>query len=318
MTGGAGEATRTDRVSIRIRGERPGDEEAIDAVNCQAFRSRDEAHIVQLIRDVIPTFDRRLSVTAWDGRQMVGHTLFTPADIRLMGRTVRALAVAPVGVIPSHQRRGIGRAMLEYGHELGRGDRFALAFLNGHPSYYPRLGYRRCFGFAKITIDVEKLPPASEELIPWPVRAEDVPWLVQRFAAEWADVDFSWLRGSNLGEWTLPGANALIWRTRDGARAAYTLSSAGGAEMKMLLAEDPALAREVIAAVRPPILQHHPSGWLAGEVLDPQWATAEARLSPAAMAIELQEGVLEPVIQAVESGRRPPGFCNWPMPFIGC
>ena len=305
-------------MSIEIRSERPGDEGAIDVVNCQAFGSRGEAYLVELIREIIPTFDRRLSITAWDGDQMVGHVLFTPAEIRLMGETVRALAVAPVGVIPSHQKRGIGTAMLQYGHDLGREEGFALAFLNGHPSYYPRLGYKECFGFSKVTIDEGKLPSPSRELVPWPVRPADVPWLVERFAREWADVDFAWLRGKSLAEWTYPGTNALIWRTAEGRRAAYTLAPIEGKGLNLLLAEDPELARDVIAAVMPPSLDHHPSGWLAREALDGEWATVEAKSSSAAMAIGLQEGVLEAVVEAVESGRRRPGFCNWPIPFLLC
>ena len=305
-------------MSIQIRSERPGDEEAIDVVNCQAFESSGEAYLVRLIREIIPTFDRRLSITAWDGEQMVGHTLLTPASIRLMGKTLPALAVAPVGVIPSHQKRGIGRAMLDCGHDLGRRYGFDLALLYGHPSYYPKVGYRACFGLAKVTIDVEKLPPPSQKLLAWPVLPADVPWLTQRFAAEWADVDFAWLRGDSLAEWTYPGVSAVVWRTEDGRRAGYTLRGVGRQSLSLLLADDPALARDVIATVKPPSLDHHPSGWLAGEALDPDWAAAEAAPHDAAMAIELGSGVLDPVIEAVSSGRRPPGFCNWPIPVLLC
>jgi hypothetical protein len=141
---------------------------------------------------------------------------------------------------------------------------------------------------------------------------------VERFCVEWADVDFSWQWGSSLAEWTYPGVNALIWRTGDGRRAAYTLRVVKGDGLKMLLADDPALARDVIATFKPPSLQHHPSGWLAREALDPRWSRAEAKRSAAAMALELQEGVLAPAINALESGERPPGFCNWPIPFMLC
>lgn len=86
----------------------------------------------------------------------------------------------------------------------------------------------------------------------------------------------------------------------------------------MLLAEDPALAREVIATIRPATIEHHPSGWLARNVLDPTWATCEVELSQAAMACELQEGVLQPYLQALESGKRLPGFTRFPLPFLAC
>jgi hypothetical protein len=41
---------------------------------------------------------------------------------------------------------------------------FPLDFLAGHPSYYPRHGYRACFGWAHIKVDVEKLPAPEIEL----------------------------------------------------------------------------------------------------------------------------------------------------------
>ena len=305
-------------MSIKIRSERAGDEEAIDVVNCQAFRSRDEAYLVELVREIIPTFDRRLSITAWDADQMVGHALFTPANVRLLGETVTALAVGPVAVIPSRQKQGIGTAMLQHGHELGQREGFAFAFLNGHSSYYPRLGYRECFGFANVTIDMEKLPPSARRLVPWPVRPGDVPWLIERYAAEWADVDFAWLRGSNLAEWTFPGVNAVVWRTEDGVRAGYALRSVKGDKLKLLLSDNAALARDVIATTKPSSLEHHPSGWLARNALDAAWSNAEANRSGAAMAIELQKGSLDPVIEAVETGQRPPGVCKWPIPFMLC
>ena len=54
-------------VEIDIRGERPGDEDAIEAVVTSAFKSKDEANIVRLMRTHHPTFDPRFSVTAWAG-----------------------------------------------------------------------------------------------------------------------------------------------------------------------------------------------------------------------------------------------------------
>ena len=46
---------------------------------------------------------------------MVGHALFSPVRLPLMGETVRALAV-----LPNFQRQGIGGPLLGYGHDLGR------------------------------------------------------------------------------------------------------------------------------------------------------------------------------------------------------
>ena len=47
------------------------------------------------MRNAYPLYDRRFSVKMWYGDEMVGHALFSPVRLRLMGETVRALAVLP-------------------------------------------------------------------------------------------------------------------------------------------------------------------------------------------------------------------------------
>ena len=87
----------------------------------------------------------------------------------------------------------------------------------------------------------------------------------------------------------------------------------------MFLADDLSLAQDVIAAMKPSSLDHHPAGWLARNVADSEWATVEdIAVFKEAMACELQEGALEPYMRAVESKGRLPGHCNWAPPFMLC
>ena len=243
--------------------------------------------------------------------------LFTPVSARLMGETVSALVVGPVVVAPEYRKRGIGGRMLGFGHDLGRREGFQIAFLAGIPSYYPRYGYQACFGFGKTTIDTERLPAQTQELEAWPVRPADIPWLMERHRVEWEDVDFACVRGSAIGEWTMPGVEAIVWRTLEGSRAAYTLAT-NRKSLDLLLADDVAMAREVLARVRPEGLSMHPSGWLARHVLDDVWGVAHASRSDAAMACELQPGALEPYLRALDAGERDPGLSNWLLPFVLC
>jgi putative acetyltransferase len=302
--------------NIEIRSERVGDEDSIDLVNCTAFGKMDEAHIPRLLRQYYPCFDRQYSITAWDRNRMVGHALFSPARIRFMDETIVALAVAPVAVIPEYQKRGIGEMMMNYGHEMGCRDGFLLAFLCGHPEYYPRMKYIPCFGFAKIIIESDKLPGPSHMLTPYPVRESDIPWLVNRFEIECADIDFSWLRGNSISEWVLPSTSAMVWRDKDGRRAGYTLSKPSTNHLNLLLADDADLAREIIFTIKPQTIEHHECGWLYQNAIDKSWGKAEVKLSKAAMACELQDGVLKPLLDALESKQRLPGFCNWPITFV--
>ena len=151
-----------------------------------------------------------------------------------------------------------------------------------------------------------------------PVRQADVRWLADRSAAEWDHVDFGWLWGARLAEWAIPCMNAIVWWTEDGHRAGYTVNRPGRDTSALVLAADPVLAREVITTLKPKNLSHHPSGGLVQNALDQKWATAEAKPSQAAMACELQEGVLQPYLEALESGKRLPGFTLFPLPFLAC
>lgn len=297
-------------MALRITAERPGDEDAIAETVCKAFESDLEAHIVSGMRLHYPAFDRRFSLVAWDGDDCVGHALFTPTRLRLLGEPILALGVGPVAVVPERQRQGIGGQLMRHGHELGKREGFALAFLVGHPEYYPHHGYKACYGFGEITVDTEKLPSPSRRLFARPVQPADLPWLAHRFAAEWADVDFAPIWGATLAEWTAPGVSAVLWCTEEGERAAYMLWKRP--------AQDPDLARDAITQWRPTTIAHHPSGWLARQVLDPAWGRDTVEVSPAAMACELRDGVLDPYLRAVNAGLRPPGSTVWPMPFLVC
>lgn len=101
-----------------------------------------------------------------------------------------------------------------------------------------------------------------------------------------------------------------MWRTEDGRPAAYVAKGVPG---QMVIGDDDALVRDVIATIRPEGLAQHPSVWLARGVLDPAWGTAEATAFDAAMACELQEGVLEPCLEARAAGESLPGQCPWPL-----
>src|SRR5260370_27683850 len=54
-----------------------------------------------------------------------------------------AVALAPVAVLPEHQRKGIGGRLIRYGLELLRCRGEKIVIVVGHPDYYPRFGFSR-------------------------------------------------------------------------------------------------------------------------------------------------------------------------------
>lgn len=108
------------------------------AVERAAFGRDGEAALVQRLREAGD------ATTEWvaevDGT-MVGHVLYSPVRIE-HGDDGSALGLAPVGVPPPWQRRGIGRALIEASlAALRRDGHHALVVVLGDPDYYSRFGF---------------------------------------------------------------------------------------------------------------------------------------------------------------------------------
>jgi putative acetyltransferase len=126
-------------VRIRIENTEGIDERAaIRAVNEAAFGGPDEADLVDKLRG---NEHALISLVAELERVIVGHIMFSRMWIDSSPGWVSAVALAPVAVLPEHQRTGIGGLLIQHGLVLlrGRGEKIVLVI--GHPSYYPRFGF---------------------------------------------------------------------------------------------------------------------------------------------------------------------------------
>jgi len=127
--------------AILIRSETPADHAAISEVVSLAFGRADEARLVGALR-ASEAFIPELSLVAeFDGR-IVGHLLFTRLHIRTPDASVAALALAPLSVHPEVQNRGIGMQLTRDGLDRCRRLSHGLVIVLGHPTYYPRFGFR--------------------------------------------------------------------------------------------------------------------------------------------------------------------------------
>ena len=123
---------------MRIRPETAADLAAIREVNRLAFDGEDEARLVDALRDGGYV---RLSLVAEEEGRVVGHILFSDLPIVTEGGTVQALALAPMAVIPSHQRRGIGSMLVGEGLRTCAEAGHRIVVVLGHPEFYPRFGF---------------------------------------------------------------------------------------------------------------------------------------------------------------------------------
>jgi putative acetyltransferase len=121
-----------------IRHEKPSDVAAIHHVNEQAFNRPAEANLVDTLRARAKV---SLSLVAVEGDRIVGHILFSPVSIETAEKTVSAIGLAPMAVLPEFQRQGIGSLLVRSGLAECREAGHLVVVVLGHPEYYPRFGF---------------------------------------------------------------------------------------------------------------------------------------------------------------------------------
>ncbi|WP_086842697.1 GNAT family N-acetyltransferase [Amycolatopsis kentuckyensis] len=126
-----------------IRRETPADRASIHAVHSEAFRREPgvtpiEAPLVDELRAEGDLINALSLVAVLDGA-VVGHVCCSRA--RLGEDTRTAVGLGPLGVLPAHQKSGVGsalmHAMVGAADALGHG----LVVLLGEPAYYARFGF---------------------------------------------------------------------------------------------------------------------------------------------------------------------------------
>lgn len=124
---------------ITIRTETVQDIPAIRKVNKLAFERDTEADLVDKLRETCPDL---LSLVAEEDGVIVGHILFTPAQITGKSETINGMALAPMAILPQRQKEGIGSALVREGIHWLESPSCPFIIVLGHPEYYPRFGFR--------------------------------------------------------------------------------------------------------------------------------------------------------------------------------
>ncbi|MGK5684387.1 GNAT family N-acetyltransferase [Actinoplanes sp. URMC 104] len=106
-----------------------------------------------------------LSLVAVEDGRVVGNVMFTRSLLDAPPRLVDVQVLSPLGVLPGHQRRGVGRALIARGLELADERGCPLVFLEGDPAYYSRWGFRPGgeLGFRKPSL---RIPDAAFQVHP--------------------------------------------------------------------------------------------------------------------------------------------------------
>ncbi len=132
---------------IVVRDETAADVDSIAEVTVAAFKTLAiSEHTEQFIIEALRAAGAlTVSLVAeLDGR-VVGHIAFSAVSIEDGTRDWYGLG--PVSVLPEHQRKGIGKALVEAGLLQLRALSARGCCVVGHPDYYPKFGFRNVPGF---------------------------------------------------------------------------------------------------------------------------------------------------------------------------
>ncbi|HEX3649093.1 MAG TPA: GNAT family N-acetyltransferase [Pseudonocardiaceae bacterium] len=149
-----------------VRDEEPGD--AVRRIHQAAFGA--EGDMVATLVDELRAGGALSLVAEVDG-QVVGHVMFSRGWLDAPAGLVDVRVLSPLGVLPAHQRTGVGAALVRAG--LDRLTDVPLVFLEGHPDYYPRFGFRPGaeLGFGKPS---QRIPDAAFQVVTLPAYR---PWM---------------------------------------------------------------------------------------------------------------------------------------------
>ncbi len=132
-----------DSGQVALRRERPSEHDAVENLQRVAFDDPDDLpSLVSALRRTtgpLPT----VSLVATQDDVPVGHVMLSTARLDAPARLVDVYVLSPLGVLPSHQGRGIGTRLIK--EALAAADDLAvpLVFLEGAPRYYGSRGFQR-------------------------------------------------------------------------------------------------------------------------------------------------------------------------------
>jgi putative acetyltransferase len=128
---------------VEIRPYRPEDAVAVREVHLKAFEGREEEPRLVDLLHAAGAAPISLVAAEEPGGRILGHVLFSPVDLDEPPAALHLLGLAPVGVLPEEQGRGIGSRLIRAGLAACLAAGYDAVVVLGEPDYYSRFGFQR-------------------------------------------------------------------------------------------------------------------------------------------------------------------------------
>jgi putative acetyltransferase len=131
---------------IVIRNETDADADMISEVTIAAFKTLEISnHTEQFIIEALRAAKAlTVSLVAEMDCRVIGHIAFSPVIIP--DGTRNWYGLGPVSVLPEHQRKGIGKSLIQEGLSQLKDLNAQGCCLVGHPDYYRKFGFKNISG----------------------------------------------------------------------------------------------------------------------------------------------------------------------------
>lgn len=119
------------------------DWQTIPEIHRAAFGAGEGDYVARLVLDLRASewYEPELSFVAEEAGTVVGHVMNTWNWLE--GGSPRVLQLSPLGVLPAHQGRGHGAALVRASLAAVRARGEPLLVVEGNPAYYDRFGFVR-------------------------------------------------------------------------------------------------------------------------------------------------------------------------------
>ncbi|MDM8539022.1 N-acetyltransferase [Desulfobacterales bacterium HSG17] len=128
---------------MEIRKTTESDKAEICNVHIKAFGNEKGSEIADLVMGLMndKTAVPFLSLAAVEKSRIIGHILYTKAQVTGTDESLSVRLLAPLAVLPDNQSKGVGGQLIKEGLSQLKKSGVDLVFVLGHPDYYPRSGF---------------------------------------------------------------------------------------------------------------------------------------------------------------------------------